>query len=500
MRLNLFDKKLKLLILLAFIFSFVQLSFSQCSEQSYYAFYFTPKYTSEVEDQGRVKFVFVNQSLNSDWELHYEYGLKGFSPDSGEGVEGTLNFTPDDKEISLLVSSGISHDSTYDLYVCGDYIGEFKDAKLQSELIMDFDFQMNRLYYVPFNRQFEDYSLFPDFNISTIHINSLITNGSNTFCNTRMFNEMDHSTQALLLQNKKIKIEFDFKPGEYHGGMSIMPMMKGPSVSQTIDNYYQFIQYPSSLTNTWVHEEIIMDMESESISEGIWFDFRFMDNSGFGSQDFSSFIDNIKISAVGERIEICEGESAIIFGKQIEEEGVYMDTVMGANMEDSIVYTTLIHHPPLFADMLSYNHFRATGAWADYSWYDCETEQLLGVGRDFHPDYSGSFYVKVSDGSCFEESECVAVDLSIGIDEERDFQLKIYPNPASDYLEIGLPKNWTIGQLYITDLSGRLIQTVSLAGDLGSVSIDVEDLSSGIYTLELKDDTAIYYSGKFVKN
>jgi len=60
--------------------------------------------------------------------------------------------------------------------------------------------------------------------------------------------------------------------------------------------------------------------------------------------------------------------------------------------------------------------------------------------------------------------------------------LLIYPNPASDYLKIeNIPAN---SMVRITDIKGKLCKSI-LVSDIGSNMLDVKDLGSGIYILEV---------------
>ena len=74
---------------------------------------------------------------------------------------------------------------------------------------------------------------------------------------------------------------------------------------------------------------------------------------------------------------------------------------------------------------------------------------------------------------------------SISKENPEEF-VKIFPNPATDYIQIELTKNQ--GELRIYDLGGRLIRTDLLNEGNNTVSISDIDLKSGIYLFEVNAD------------
>ena len=79
---------------------------------------------------------------------------------------------------------------------------------------------------------------------------------------------------------------------------------------------------------------------------------------------------------------------------------------------------------------------------------------------------------------------------SNGIKDITSSHLAVYPNPASDQIEIGLngtvPSDYTdISSVAIYDLLGKELKSIPV-GDIGS-PISVSDLSPGIYLIALLD-------------
>ena len=84
----------------------------------------------------------------------------------------------------------------------------------------------------------------------------------------------------------------------------------------------------------------------------------------------------------------------------------------------------------------------------------------------------------------------------LGIDS-RDFEnnVFIYPNPASSILNFIVKNNITISTITINDISGKEIYK---AGNAINNSIDVSNLSSGVYFVTFKSDTSLV-TKKFIK-
>jgi hypothetical protein len=73
-------------------------------------------------------------------------------------------------------------------------------------------------------------------------------------------------------------------------------------------------------------------------------------------------------------------------------------------------------------------------------------------------------------------------------------QLILYPNPFQDVLQINLPGN--TGILEIFDISGKSLILKEIQGN--KISIDVSGLDHGIYFVKVLSDNQIL-TGKFVK-
>lgn len=71
-----------------------------------------------------------------------------------------------------------------------------------------------------------------------------------------------------------------------------------------------------------------------------------------------------------------------------------------------------------------------------------------------------------------------------------DFGLRVYPNPASDAVQLSSTAELANAQLEVLDLQGRRVHSERVSGTL--VSIDVSGWSAGRYTLVLRREQEEY--------
>ncbi|MPM06590.1 hypothetical protein SDC9_52892 [bioreactor metagenome] len=96
-------------------------------------------------------------------------------------------------------------------------------------------------------------------------------------------------------------------------------------------------------------------------------------------------------------------------------------------------------------------------------------------------------------GSYFVDIDNFAVTDPAGIENNESAGLRIYPNPASDILNVVLSE---ASQIKVLDMTGRIIISTEFAG-AGTYSIDLSDLSPGLYVIENTGATAS--ASKFLK-
>lgn len=85
----------------------------------------------------------------------------------------------------------------------------------------------------------------------------------------------------------------------------------------------------------------------------------------------------------------------------------------------------------------------------------------------------------------------------VGVEEWNGYGIKrnVYPNPASDYININNPATNDV-TIEVYSLSGQRVDVKTLSPDMNSINL--ESYSSGIYSFRLVDNGTVVYSNKFV--
>ena len=69
--------------------------------------------------------------------------------------------------------------------------------------------------------------------------------------------------------------------------------------------------------------------------------------------------------------------------------------------------------------------------------------------------------------------------------EEADFELNIFPNPATDLVTVTWSKQAKPVLLEIMDISGRIIELIRLGEEIGTTQISIGQLDNGLYLIRL---------------
>ncbi|MRT18088.1 T9SS type A sorting domain-containing protein, partial [Vitellibacter sp. q18] len=68
--------------------------------------------------------------------------------------------------------------------------------------------------------------------------------------------------------------------------------------------------------------------------------------------------------------------------------------------------------------------------------------------------------------------------------------LALYPNPASDVVNLVNGTNIALEQMLIYDINGKLVGQTDLRGMQGERSVDVSTLASGVYMVQINGENA----------
>ena len=136
--------------------------------------------------------------------------------------------------------------------------------------------------------------------------------------------------------------------------------------------------------------------------------------------------------------------------------------------------------------------------------YDLNGSSATEIGR-LQTGAPGVMGVKIGpDGKIWYvnslTNKVVRIDPSnVGINELSTTNFVLYPNPANDKLNILLNEQWSDARITINDLKGSLISSQSISAGEKNMTIDISDLTTGVYTLSIRSDENVAVK-RFVKN
>lgn len=133
------------------------------------------------------------------------------------------------------------------------------------------------------------------------------------------------------------------------------------------------------------------------------------------------------------------------------------------------------------------NTLTSNATSATYQWFNCETDSIISgeTGVSYTPATTGEYGVIITDiaTGCSDTSVCTAVTI-VGIDELKEGQLNVYPNPAHKELTLTLIgfEGATLFKVY--NMQGQLIyQFNQTIGGTHPLTVNISDLPKGHYQM-----------------
>ncbi|MEZ4799769.1 MAG: T9SS type A sorting domain-containing protein [Flavobacteriales bacterium] len=158
---------------------------------------------------------------------------------------------------------------------------------------------------------------------------------------------------------------------------------------------------------------------------------------------------------------------------------------------DSLVTLNLHIHQVDLGVSVSGNDISSNYAGASsYQWYECGEKFAFIDGADeqtYTVEGSGEYAVQITTDFCELMSDCGEV-IFIGLEENEGWNISLYPNPASDFIVVD--KLQGKNEIRILDTSGRLIQGMIATNSTQYISL--EDLSAGIYFIQIDSGTTLH--------
>jgi hypothetical protein len=127
------------------------------------------------------------------------------------------------------------------------------------------------------------------------------------------------------------------------------------------------------------------------------------------------------------------------------------------------------------------------GQWVWYTGSCGGTQIGTGSSLSVTPNGTTTFYVRGE--GCGSNTNCVQVTVNVtpvGINEvAENINVTVFPNPASDVINVASEKNLAGFNFQIMDVTGRVVSTTTLTGE--TTSVFVADLAKGNYIYKITD-------------
>ena len=133
----------------------------------------------------------------------------------------------------------------------------------------------------------------------------------------------------------------------------------------------------------------------------------------------------------------------------------------------------------------------STGDIDTYKWYfgDGDSSDIQNPQHEYQ--FPGNFTVTLEvsgPGGSSTEVKTDYILIPVGINNENSEAIVVYPNPTSETVNIIFPST-AVRELKLISLSGELIFSKKTTGN--RESLDVSNLTSGVYNLEIRENTTI---------
>ncbi len=141
------------------------------------------------------------------------------------------------------------------------------------------------------------------------------------------------------------------------------------------------------------------------------------------------------------------------------------------------------------------------GAKASNIFWQVAGNVTLGTGSNFSGTVLCETLIDIQTGASFKGKALAKTAITldgnsitnstVGIDDiVLEKGVVMYPNPGSNNLTIANSTSIKLDQVAIYDVSGKLINTIDLRGMQQERTIDVSNLASGVYMLQIEGDGA----------
>ena len=190
-----------------------------------------------------------------------------------------------------------------------------------------------------------------------------------------------------------------------------------------------------------------------------------------------------------ESITICGGETYIIGNSAYHTSGTYTTTLTTIGGCDSVVTTNLTVGQEIdtYVERLNDVFTVNSTPGATYQWLDCENNFAPIAGATnttYTANETGVYAVAITLGNCSDTSICNELPYIVDVHNPTNSTIKVYPNPAKDYVTIEFEKNDHVHLITITDLSGKIVLSEPVLNQTNTI-LPIEALNTGVYFIRV---------------
>lgn len=178
-------------------------------------------------------------------------------------------------------------------------------------------------------------------------------------------------------------------------------------------------------------------------------------------------------------------------GQTYTASGTYTQTLTNVNGCDSVLTLNLTINPlPTATATDNGSGVLTSSTGTSYQWIDCATNTPIAgaTQQTYTATENGSYAVIVTNASnCSKTSTCVVVDY-IGLDENGDLSLNVYPNPTTGNMNIAINGTTANYNVSVEDMNGRIVAEFGqLIHGNGVYNLNLTKVVTGVYFIKLKN-------------
>ena len=186
---------------------------------------------------------------------------------------------------------------------------------------------------------------------------------------------------------------------------------------------------------------------------------------------------------------LCQGETYFFNGQNLGTAGVYTATFPGDNGCDSIVVLNLNFTTLNLNVLQNGTLFASLETAATYQWVNCTNNFAIipnAINQTYTATTSGSYAVILTKANCVDTTACFPVTISVA-ENINELPLQIFPNPATNNLNISFERNMENIMVAVYTLEGKWLFEKQFLNQK-ECKIELKDMINGTYLLRVNTD------------